>query len=384
MADASSDGMNRREFLARGAVVVGAAAGANVVLNLLTGALGSEPVLAAGRLSTMRWISPRGTLAVMDDYPLHVAVHQGYFRELGLNVDLIAGPTDATATTKFVAGGKADVGYPSPAILATSIGAGMPVIGVFEMFGTQVFDFAIAADSKITHASELRGKTIAVASAGWSAIIDPMLIEVGVAPSSVRYVVAGADWGQAVALHKADAALCWEGLRAQWLAEGLKVKFLLGSHFSHFPSNCYAGRAEDLKVPEKRDLMVRFLKGLVMGLAFGQANPRAAAQITYGLFPTLEQQMKPQLALNSMRELQVGYDASEVAGKGYGWFDLPHWQSYLDVLTKLGQISGHWPAGKVVTNALVAEANRADVKRARHDALQFRLNAKFADTVVGA
>ena len=382
MLDDGPGSMNRREFLARGALVVGAVAGANVVVNLLSGAFGSEPVLAAGKLSTMRWISPRGTLAVMDDYPLHVAIHQGYFRELGLNVDLIAGPTDATATTKFVGANRADVGYPSPAILATSIEAGIPVIGVFEMFGTQVFDFALPEESKITKASELRGKTIAVASAGWSAIIDPMLVEVGVPPSSVHYVVAGADWGQAVALNKADAALCWEGLRAQWLAEGLKVKFLLGSHFSRFPSNCYAGRVEDLKVPEKRELMARFLKGVVMGLAFGQANPRAAAQITYGLFPALEEQMKPQLALNSMRELQIGYDASEIEKRGYGWFDLPHWQSYLDVLTHLGQISGHWQAGRVVTNALVPEANRADVARARYEAHHFKLNAEFERTSV--
>lgn len=376
--------IDRREFLARGAVLLGAVSGASVVLNRLAGAVAGEPVMAAGKVSTMRWISPRGSLAVMDDYPLHVAMHQGYFRELGLNVDLIAGPTDATATTKFVAGKKADVGYPSPAILATSIGAGIPVVGVFEMFGTQVFDFAVPADSKITSPAQLRGKTIAVASAGWSAIIDPMLMEVGVPSSSVNYAVAGADWGQAVALHKADAGLCWEGLRAQWQAEGLKVKFLLGNSFSHFPSNCYAARAEDLKVPETREAMVKFLQGLVMGLAFGQANPRAAAQITYSLFPALEQEMKPQLALNSMRELQVGYDASQLAGRGYGWFDLANWQSYLKVLTKLGQISGQWPASKVVTNALITDANDVDVNRARRDALKFKLNNEFAKTVVKA
>ena len=51
-------------------------------------------------LETVRWISPRGTLQVMDDFNLWVPIKMGYFKELGIDVELIAGSVaDALAST---------------------------------------------------------------------------------------------------------------------------------------------------------------------------------------------------------------------------------------------------------------------------------------------
>ena len=44
---------------------------------------------------------------------------------------------------------------------------------------------------------------------------------------------AGAQWTQAVATGKADAALTWEGLRAQLKGQGLKLKYLIGTTWSN-------------------------------------------------------------------------------------------------------------------------------------------------------
>ena len=82
---------------------------------------------AAPKLQTITWMSPRGSLDVMDDYMLHVAIDRGYFKKLGINVKLIAGPSDGTAATKFVAQKTVDVSYPSPGILLSSIAAGVQI-----------------------------------------------------------------------------------------------------------------------------------------------------------------------------------------------------------------------------------------------------------------
>ena len=37
--------------------------------------------------------------------------------------------------------------------------------------------------------------------------------------------------------------------------------------------------------------------------------------------------MKPDLALESMRQLEFGYNQSNKAGKGYGYSDVANWQS---------------------------------------------------------
>ena len=113
----------------------------------------------------------------------------------------------------------------------------MDVIMVYEMMVGQVFDFAVKQDSPIQSVKDLAGKTIALGDAGWQVIVDPILVEAGVDPKSITYVAVGAQWGQAVALGKADIALTWEGLRAQWDAQGLGLRYLLGQDFSKMPAN---------------------------------------------------------------------------------------------------------------------------------------------------
>jgi NitT/TauT family transport system substrate-binding protein len=369
--------MSRREVLKRGAV------GAAV--------LSAGSLLNAGRalggstaLQTVRWISPRGTLQVMDDFNLWVPVKMGYFKALGIDAKLIAGSvTDALASTKFVAQNKADMGYPSPGVLTASIDSGIAVKSIWDVISGQVFDFALPLDSPITSPKQLKGKSIALGSSGWKVIVDPMLVELGIDPKSVRYVAAGASWTQAAATGKADAALAWEGLRHQLAGQGLKLKYLIGTKWSKFPSNVYSVRVSDLDDPDKVDLYTRFLQGVVMGLEFTKANPRAAAQITYGSLPDLRKTLKPQLALDSMLELAHAYGTSHLKGQGWGFNDAKGWNNYLKVVHDLGQTKKLLPTGDVITNDLQKPANaQADVAKARKDAKAFKLNKDFAATKV--
>jgi NitT/TauT family transport system substrate-binding protein len=358
-----------------------------------TAALGLGSLLTAGpalgrgstmQLDTVRWISPRGTLQVMDDFNLWVPLKMGYFTQLGIRPKLIAGSiSDALAATKFVAQNKADMGYPSPGVLTASIDGGVPVKSVYDVISGQVFNFALPADSPITNPKQLTGKTIALGSAGWQTITDPMFVELGVDPKSVKYVVLGQQWIQAAATKKTDAALAWEGLRHQWLGQGLKLKFLIGSTWSKHPSNVYSVRAADLDDPKKVDLYTRFLQGVVMGLEFTKANPRAAAQITYAQLPDLRKSLKPQAALDSMLELAHAYATSHLRGKPWGFHFADGWNAYLKTIKDLGQTKELLTPDQVYTNQLLLAANKkAAVARARADAKKFKLNATFAKTKV--
>lgn len=334
----------------------------------------SNDVCPLNPKANLTWVSPRGTLEVMDDYPLWVAKKLGYFDQLGVNVDVQPGPLGGANVVSLLPEGKADVSFPSPGVLAASIDAGIPVVLPWEMFGGQVFDFAVPADSNISSVKDLAGKTIALGSAGWSPIVDPMLAEQGVDPKSVKYVEAGQQWGQTVDQKKADAALAWEGLRAQWQGIGLKLKYLIGSDFSKDPSNGYVARAADLKDPAKKATLTCFLRGVAMGMEFARVNPQAAAQITYDQFPALKDQMKPDLALESMRQLMFGYNQSNKAGKGYGYSDVANWQSYLDRLFKLGQTKKQINAADAVTNDLVPAANAFDKAKVAADAKAYAVS----------
>ena len=103
-------GMNRRTFLQV------SAAGVVSVTALGGGSAQAEPY------SKFTWISPRGTIEVLDDYGYHVAKKMGYFDDLGVETDFQPGPSDGTATVKFVDVGQADIGFPSPGVFSFALG----------------------------------------------------------------------------------------------------------------------------------------------------------------------------------------------------------------------------------------------------------------------
>jgi NitT/TauT family transport system substrate-binding protein len=339
---------------------------------------------AGGERATVRWISPRGTLDVMDDYNLWVPIEQGYFDELNIDVELIAGPGgNATASATFVAENQADMGYPSPGVLTSSIDSGVEVTSAWEMISGQVFNFSLPEDSDITDVTQLEGKTMSVLTAGWKVIVDPILVEVGVDPESITYLESGPQWNQVVSQGRADAGLAWEGLRAQLAGQGLNLKYLLGSDFSEGPSNSYVVRSSDLEDDGQRDVFHRFFQGVVMGMTFTKVNPQAAAQITYRQLPDLAATLEPQLALESMIELATAYGTEERKGNGFGFHPVEAWENYIANITELGQIQAEIPIDEVLTNDFVEPANsEADVERATADAEAFELDDDFAQTTV--
>lgn len=84
----------------------------------------SHVVLAQPADNTIRWVSPRGTIDVLDDYPYHVAMKMGYFGDIKTTLE--PGPIEATAGTKAVDTGQSDVAYPSPGVYSLDDRAGEP------------------------------------------------------------------------------------------------------------------------------------------------------------------------------------------------------------------------------------------------------------------
>jgi NitT/TauT family transport system substrate-binding protein len=153
---------------------------------------------------------------------------------------------------------------------------------------------------------------------------------------------------------------------------------LIGTKFSKQPSNVYSVRASDLSDKAKVALYTRFLQGMIMGLEFARANPRAAAQITYSARPALQKSLKPQAAYDSFLELATAYGTSNRQGKGWGWNPPAGWASYLEIVHNLGQTKKQLAPSDVYTNALAVVANRkADKKTAMADAKKFKLSATW-------
>lgn len=380
------EGLGKESISRRGLLKRGAAAG--VGMTALAG-LSVETASARSLVDTVRWVTPRGTLEVMDDYNLLIPIEFGYYKSLNINAKLY--PGDGTGNLAQVAANQMDMGYASPGVFTASVEADVPVISIWEQYPAQVFDFVLPATSKITHPRQLRGKTIAIHNIAWKSIVDPMLAEVGVNPKTVKYREFGGQWVQAVSLKLADAGLAWEGLRAQLLGLGYfgsgtgELKFLIGSKWgSKGPSNSYQVRSADMEDAAKRDVYTRFLAGSVMGFEFCRVNPRAAAEVTYETYPGLQKVISPQVAVDSLMQLASGYHTSRrLPPHLYGYHYPNAWTKYLNTVYKLGQTKTRLKLSDVLTNELVKPANdRANKARARADAKKYKLSAAFKKTTL--
>lgn len=327
--------------------------------------------------TTVKWVSPRGTLEVVDDFHHTIAMKQGYFKDLGIEAIFEPGPMEATATTKLVATRQSDFGFPSPGVFSLALEAGIPVVSVWNMGARDVFGYSVAPNSPIQKITDLKGKRIALGDAGWQAISDPILKMAGVEPKSVEYVAAGSQWGQTVAEGKADAALNWQGLTAQWEGSGLKLRHLFALDFSPFPANTYVIHKDDFQDAKKKDVLIRYLKATSMGMTWGYANPRAAVQLSYERFPALKSQMTPEIGTKSLLQLQQIFTSPETEKNGWGYHRMEGWKAYFKTIREIGQITKDIKAEDVVKNDWITEANTFDKDKVKKDALAFKLAPEF-------
>ncbi|MHA1565953.1 MAG: ABC transporter substrate-binding protein [Alphaproteobacteria bacterium] len=329
------------------------------------------------------WISPRGTLEVLDDYAFWVAKKMGYFGDLETTME--PGPSDGTATVKFVAVGQADMGFPSPGVFSFAIENGLDLVSVFNMGAVDVFDFAFRPGEGVTDLKEMEGKTVLLGSAAWQAITDPMFHAAGVDISKITYLEAGwPQWGTSLASGQGDAALAWEGLRADWQGKGLEFEYWLGVEHSNFPANSFVVRRTDLDDPERRAFLEQYLRGWAMGMEFTHINPRAAIDIVFEQFPIVQSNLGAELGTESLMQLANVFRGDFSKREGWGWHEMSRWQLFFSTLEEIGQVKQPVDLAKVITNEFIGPANDFDKAKVKADAEGHTLSAEVSAVDVEA
>jgi NitT/TauT family transport system substrate-binding protein len=360
-----------RRGLVRGAAALGIGGAALQALER------SNIVVAQPAENSIRWVSPRGTIDVLDDYAYHVAVKMGYFGDIKTTLE--PGPIEATAGTKAVDTGQADVAYPSPGVYSLMIEQGSPLISVFEMGAYDVFDFAFPKGKAPASVKDLEGKTVALGSAGWQGICNPEVAQAGGDISKINYVDAGPQWGQTLAQGQADSALSWAGLRAQWAAIGLDFDYILGKDWSKFPANSYVIRRSDFEDASLADIYGRYFRGWAQGLEFGYHNPVAATQITFEAQPALKDVFEDkQIAVESMWQLAEVFRGNWDEREGWGWHSEDAWDLFLKTTFDIKQLSKELTAADVLSNDWVKAANDFDHDAVKQAATSYELTEDFA------
>jgi len=328
----------------------------------------ARPCTARSADAAFRFVSPPDSPAGVADAPYWVALRQSYFGALDVVLD--PGPAAPLAGVRPVDRGQATLGATRPEFLGLGLEQGMRLVSVWQAGAADQLALAFRHGSAVAAPKDFGGKTLLLDSAARRLACDLLFAQAGLQPGEVSYVEAGPGWAQALAGGQGDAALGWEGLRAQWAGQGLGFDYLHGKALTRLPGRCLVARTADLADPAQRARLAAFLRGWAMGAAFAARNPRAAAAIVGQNVPGFAA-LPPPVATAAL--LQVAAAAGPL-----GAHDADSWARLLQTQTELGQTGLLRHPADVVSNDLVAAAGDFDRDAVLRDADAFTLPPEFA------
>jgi NitT/TauT family transport system substrate-binding protein len=299
--------------------------------------------------------------------PFAIAQQMGWYAKGGIRVQLVPLP-GSTDCVKEVATGDLPYAQPSVEPLAIIRPQGVKAKVFYTAYQSNIYGLAVPDDSPIHSFADLRGKSIGVTTMGSGGVIvaRALVANAGLNPQTdVRIVVAG-EGGQTAALvrgHQVDALSQFDVAYAMVENVGVKLRLLDNSAIARFPSNGMIALEKTLV--ERRDEAVTLARGYAMGTVFAMANPAAAVQLLWQLYPQTKPLSKEGDAAlqDGIRPLQARFHSFELASGGvtkWGESSVANYDAYVDFLVKWKVVPQKVPASDLVTNDLIDEINRFD------------------------
>lgn len=133
-----------------------------------------------------------------DHAPIILAQEKGFFKDQGLDVEVIA-PADPTEPPKLVAAGRADLAVSYQPQLHLQVHEGLPVVRVGTLVATPLNCLMVHADGPVQSLADLKGRKVGYSVSGVeSAMLSAMVAAGGLVPADVEMV--NVNWSLTPAL----------------------------------------------------------------------------------------------------------------------------------------------------------------------------------------
>lgn len=295
---------------------------------------GASASASSGPLTTVRY-----TIASASISPLNidfaVAQEAGYMKQEGLQLQIVPLGSN-TAATGAVLNGSADiaVGVPSYQIPIVAKGQSLDMVNFFEY--TYPFKWAVAVlkNSPYKTLADLKGKTIGVQSFGVSdyTVGQKLFQLAGVNPTTQIHWLATGDLAlaaHALASGEVAAEVTYDTTLGSWdaLNEVSYRTLPLPAGVPLVGGLYLSTTKQDLQT--KKQEMTGFARALAKANYFTMANPLAAAQMFYQLYPqtlppnkTLAQAAQALVITTARRRQEFNPDTK---GEPMGWINPQEW-----------------------------------------------------------
>ncbi len=123
-----------------------------------------------------------------DHAPIYVALEKGYFKEAGIDLEVVA-PADPNDPPKLVAAGKADLAISYQPQLHIQVDEGLPLSRIATLVATPLNTLLVLDDGPIATLADLKGRTIGFSVGGFEdALLRAMLEPHGIRMEDVTLV----------------------------------------------------------------------------------------------------------------------------------------------------------------------------------------------------
>ncbi len=277
---------------------------------------------------------------VGDHAPYYVAIDKGWYKEEGLEVNVIIGQGSGY-TVQAVDTGKADIGIcDAPvAVVGRTKGAMVKIIGI--IFDKHPNSMYFWKDSGITKPQDIAGKTVAVPAADGHKVMWPAFArQIGVDPDSVKFInIDPAAKITALASHNADVV--FDLYTGKALFEKAIPPDQLGNFiWSDYGFNVYAHSyiARDDVLKNQPDMIKKFLKATYRAWKFTLENPVEAVAIL-AKYQTINTD-------DIMSNLKLDMDffrTEHFANDGIGYIDPARMKDTVDIVAKYMGVAVTFP-----------------------------------------
>lgn len=286
--------------------------------------------------------------------PFFVALDKGFWKDLGLNVEIVRGYGSADAVQK-VAAGATTVGFGDTGALAVGRSEGVPVKLIGMLYGLPPHSVIYKMDTPINTPKDLEGKKIGAAAGDSVRRVFPAFAQIaGFDIDKVQFETIGYEVYNAELLSgRIDGLAEYYAAKPNYDAaakeNGIELGILkFADHGLDIYSNGFLVQESD--IADKPELLRKFLLGVYQGFDYAYKNPDEAVDIMMKYAPTLDREVvKAQFLLDKPAVLNP-----DVLANGYGHIDSEKMQRTVDVMAQAYEIKENLPtAADMFTNDLL-------------------------------
>lgn len=281
---------------------------------------------------------------------LFAAINEGYFKQEGLEVEIIE-PAEG-AVEQLVSAGTAQFGVSYQESVTFARAQGIPVVSIAAVIQHNTSGFASLKEKNIESPKDFENKKYG----GWGSPIEEatlryLMLQYGADPDKLQVVTTGtADFFQASASGEIDYAWIfegWAGIEAR--LKGLELNYIdLGKVAEVFDYYTPVMITSEKNISENRSMVEQFMRAVEKGYQFIIKNPDAAAEILMDHAPELDRN----LVMESQRFLASKYQDD---APYWGMQKQEVWERYMNWLYENEFITEKVDVARAFTNEFLSK-----------------------------